>query len=260
MDEMRMLAELGRELHREPPASLARQRNRLLDAARDGDVRAGRVRTRAPLRRPLLLGAGAVLVAGALFAALQTAHPGSPAVRPAADGASGSATASVALAGWSVRTQADGSVEVTLRQLTDATALRRALASAKVPARVWLVPAGAADPKSFAALSAPVVGCPVDYLGMKRILQTTGMPGIAFPPSGARDVVFTVRPSALPGGTVVNVVLYTVDGAEAGYYLSVSKATDNACTPYPGPAAASPGVASPAATGAAPVPSRNEAE
>lgn len=226
MDEMKLLAEFGRELDRDPPATLVRQRNRLLDAV--GDAEAGAA-TRRLRRGPLLAGATGVLVAGALLAVTLPASHGSPAKSPTANG---STNADVSLAGWSVKAEADGDVEVTLRELTDADALRQALASAKVPARVWLVPTSVADPKTWAALSAPIVGCATDYLQMKRILETTGIVGIGFPNAGSREVVFTIDPSALPANTMVNIVLYTLDGAAAGYYISVSKATDNPCTPY----------------------------
>ena len=233
MDEMKLLAEFGRDLDREPPAALVRQRNRLLDAV--GDAAAGTAtrhshpRPRPRPSRPLLAGAAALLVAVALLAVLLPTGHGSPAASPTA---TGSPTTDAALAGWSVKAEADGEVEVTVRDLTDATAVRRALAAAKVPARVWLVPTTVADPKTWAALSAPIVGCPTDYLQMKRILETTGIVGIGFPNAGPRDVVFTVEPSLLPENTVVNIVLYTLDGAAAGYYISVGENTDNACTPY----------------------------
>jgi hypothetical protein len=227
MDEMKLLADFGRELDREPPNALVRQRNRLLDAVENAGTGTAARRLRRP--RPLLAGAAAVLVAGALLAVVLPAGHGSSAGPHIA---SGSPTTDVALAGWSVKAEADGEVEVTLRELTDAAAVRRALAAAKVPARVWVVPTSVADPKTWAALSAPIVGCATDYLQMKQILQTTGIAGLGFPNTGAREVVFTVDPSLLPAKTVVNIVLYTLDGAADGYYLSVSKPTDNACTPY----------------------------
>jgi hypothetical protein len=49
-------------------------------------------------------------------------------------GASGTAGTSVSLAAWSVRADGDGSVTVTLRELTDAAQLKQALAANGVPA------------------------------------------------------------------------------------------------------------------------------
>lgn len=226
MDEMQVLADLGHTLEREPPATLARQRNRLLGALED--AAAGNADRRGR-RRPLFAVGAAALVATAACVLILPSHHDAPV---ASHPASHPSTTALALAGWSVQSQSDGDVEVTLKQLTDATALREALASAKVPARVWLVPTSVPDPKTFAALSAPIVGCPVDYTQMKRIEQATGIVGISFPNTAARDLVFTIDPSVLPENTVVNIVLYTLHGAEAGYYISVSEVTANACTPF----------------------------
>ncbi|MBR7836271.1 hypothetical protein KDL01_23540 [Actinospica durhamensis] len=224
MDDMQILAEFGRELDLAPPATLVRQRNRLLEAVDSNRA------VRRSYRRPLFAGAAALLSAAAVLAvALPTAHHGtSGALHVATD----TPTVSVSLAGWSVKSEAGGSVEVALKELTDATELRQALAQAKVPARVWLVPTKVADPKTFAALSAPIVGCPVDYVQMKRIESTTGIVGVSFARSDTPGVLFTVTPSKLPEDTVVNIVLYTLNGVENGYYISVSKTSDNACTPY----------------------------
>ena len=217
MDEMKVLADFGRALDPEPPAALLRQRNRLVDA-----LEGGRAIRRGP--RPWLVSAAAaaVLVAGAVLAvALPAQHGESPSPRT-----------SVALAGWSVTAEAGGEVQVSLRELTDATAVRQALAAAHVPARVWLVPVKVADPKTFGALAAPIVGCTPDYLQEKRIEGRHGVDGVEYPPAAAQGVVFLVEPSAMPPHTVVNIVLYTLQGEESGYYIAVTEATDNACTPY----------------------------
>lgn len=217
MDEMKALAVFGRDMNQEPPATLLRQRSRLLDALADG-----RAVRRRPRRRLLFAGTAAVLVAGAALAL----------VLPARHGGSAAAPTGVALAGWSVKAEADGDVQVTLRELTDATAVRQALASAKVPARVWLVPVKAADPTTFGALAAPIVGCTPDYLRMKRIEGQTGVDGVEYPVANAQGIVFQVKPSAMPANTIVNIVLYTLEGKESGYYIAVTKSADNACTPY----------------------------
>lgn len=223
MDDMKILADFGRELDLEPPAALLRQRNRLLDALETGPA------ARRSRRRPLLAGATAVLAAGAVLAVTLPTHHGAATSPPAA---AGSPTVDAAPAGWSVKTEADGDVQVMFRELTDATAVRQALSSANVPARVWLVPVRVADPRTFGALSTPIVGCTPDYLDEKRIEGATGVDGVEFPTTSAPGVVFTVDPSAMPKNTVVNIILYTLDGAESGYYIAVSKTTDNACTPY----------------------------
>jgi hypothetical protein len=233
MDEMKALADFGRDLDREPPAALLRQRNRLLDALGDGDGkgRAIRRRTNRRLRFGLagaatVLTAGTALIAGTVFtAAVPAPHHTALAVPPP--------TGITALAGWSVKTEAGGKVQVSLRELTDAGALRRALASAHVPARVWLVPVEVSDPKTFGALAAPIVGCTPDYLLVKRLEGPQGVDGLEFPaPDAARGVVFQIDPSAMPADTVVNIILYTLKGEEGGYYIAVTKSADNACTPY----------------------------
>ena len=223
MDDMKILAEFGRDLDQEPPATLVQQRNRLLDALESGRA------PRHPRRRPLLVGATAALAVGAVLAVTLTGSHGEPTTPPAA---AGSPTVGVALAGWSVKADADGDVQVTLRELTDATAVRQALASANVPARVWLVPVKVADPKTFGALAAPIVGCTPDYLEQKQIEGQSGVDGVDFDGTGTQGVVFTVKPSAMPPSTVVNIILYTLDGAESGYFVAVGKSTANACTPY----------------------------
>jgi hypothetical protein len=164
-----------------------------------------------------------------VLAATLTGRHGTPTAPPAS---AGSPTVDAALAGWSVKADADGDVKVTLRELADATAVRQALASANVPARVWLVPVEVADPKTFGALAAPIVGCTPDYLEMKRIEGRSGVDGVDFDGAGTQGVVFTVKPSAMPASTVVNIILYTLNGAESGYYVAVGKSSANACTSY----------------------------
>ena len=222
MDDLKILAEFGRDLDREPPATLVRQRNRLLAA-----VAAAPPRRR--LRRPLLAGTAAGLVAGAALAvALPSGRTAAP-TPVAAPSTAGGPTIDASLAGWSVQTEADGSSLVTLKDLTDATALRQALAAGHVPARVWLVPTKVADPKTFEVLSMPIVGCPVDYVQMKQYM-IKGIPGLSFSDTSEPGTIFSVNPSKLPAGTVLNLVIYTLGGVEDGYYISVSKSTDNACT------------------------------
>ncbi len=219
MDDMQILAEFGHEIDREPPAGLVRQRSRLLDALENDRA------ARRSYRRPLFAGAAALLGVGAVLAvALPAGHHGTSAATTAP-------TVDVSLAGWSVKSEANGTVQIVVRELTDPTEVRQALAEAKVPARVWLVPTKVADPKTYAALSAPIVGCPVDYLQMKRIQETTGIPGVDSGKWDQPGVIFDISPSKLPEGTVVNIVLYTLNGQEAGYFVSVSKTTANACTP-----------------------------
>jgi hypothetical protein len=224
VDDLKILAEFGRDLDREPPATLVRQRNRLLAA-----VAGAQAPRRRLSRRPLLAGTAAVLVAGAALAvALPSGRTAAPAPVAAPSSAVGP-TIDASLAGWSVQTEADGSSLVTLKELTDATALRQALAAAHVPARVWLVPTKVADPQTFEALSTPIVGCPVDYVQMKQYM-IKGIPGLSFSDTSEPGTIFSVNPSKLPGGTVLNLVVYTLGGVEDGYYISVSKSTENACS------------------------------
>ncbi|MBO2456636.1 LCP family protein [Actinomadura violacea] len=87
MDDLELLRDLGRELGEEPPPELARQRTRLLDAAR------GRRRSRLPGGRWTLLGVVAAVTAAAVLVPASMLH--GRGARPPAAGTPGAAAKAV---------------------------------------------------------------------------------------------------------------------------------------------------------------------
>ncbi|MGI5323106.1 LCP family protein [Actinomadura nitritigenes] len=85
MDDLELLRDLGRELGEEPPAALARQRGRLLDAARD------RRRSRLPGGRWTLLGVVAAVTAAILVPAFVLHGRGARPVAPDSSAITGKA-------------------------------------------------------------------------------------------------------------------------------------------------------------------------
>jgi hypothetical protein len=120
-------------------------------------------RSRRGRRRALGGGlAGSALTAGAaLTVALTGAAAGPGAVAggapagPAAGRAAGAPASHARLAAWSVRAAPDGSVTLTLHQLTDAAGLKQALAAHQVPALLHFG-AGACSADSAALHDVPV--------------------------------------------------------------------------------------------------------
>jgi hypothetical protein len=124
-------------------------------------------RSRRARRRALGGGlAGSALTAGAALTVALTgaaAGPGAvadgaaagPAAGAAAGRAAGAPASNARLAAWSVRAAPDGSVTLTLHQLTDAAGLRQALAAHQVPALLHFG-AGACSADSAALHDVPV--------------------------------------------------------------------------------------------------------
>ena len=115
--------------------------------------------------------------------------------------------APMSLAAWSVEPAPDGTVVLTIRQLTDADRLNAAMKDAGVPALVEFerVPA-----------DAKVVGCAENaQQALPQLLQVMPpSPGDAR--SGER--VFTIRPDRMPPGTSLHFVLFeehALDGTVA---------------------------------------------
>jgi hypothetical protein len=111
------------------------------------------------------LAGGALAAGAALTVALTGAAAGpaavasGPAARPAAGApagpAAGAPASSARLAAWSVRAAPDGSVTLTLHQLTDAAGLKQALAAHQVPALLHFG-AGACSADQAALRDVPV--------------------------------------------------------------------------------------------------------
>jgi hypothetical protein len=120
-------------------------------------------RSRRGRRRALGGGlAGSALAAGAALTVALTGAAAGPgavaggvAARPAAGRAAGAAASNARLAAWSVRAAPDGSVTLTLHQLTNAAGLRQALAAHQVPALLHFG-AGACSADSAALPDVPV--------------------------------------------------------------------------------------------------------
>jgi len=116
-------------------------------------------RSRRARRRALGGGlAGSALTAGAALTVALTgaaAGPGAVAGGAAAGRAAGAPASNARLAAWSVRAAPDGSVTLTLHQLTDAAGLKQALAAHQVPALLHFG-AGACSADSAALRDVPV--------------------------------------------------------------------------------------------------------
>jgi hypothetical protein len=156
-----------------PTAALTAVRQAVDAAAPSGGPDAGLPRVMAAARsrrgRRRALGgalAGSALTAGAALtvaltgaAAGPAAVAGGAAARPApgttAGPAAGAPASNARLAAWSVRAAPDGSVTLTLHQLTDAAGLKQALAAHQVPALLHFG-AGACSADSAALTDVPV--------------------------------------------------------------------------------------------------------
>lgn len=147
-------------------------------------ARGRRLRT----RRRSIAGAAAVGVLGvSLAVALPLSSASSQSV--AAHGQPQSQPVNVDLAAWSVHTNADSTVTFTLREFWDPAKLEQVLAHAGVRALVT---------------QDPGCGANMDVAGMPQIAKVMGFP--VHKADG--EVIYTVTPSAMPAGSVLDIHYY----------------------------------------------------
>lgn len=157
---------------------------------------------------------GAAAVAVAVSVALPASHPAShPAGRhPAASHPGGTHPASgpgVQLAAWTVTRRADGSIQITFRQATDAARLQRTLRSDGVPASVTFT--GQQNPACQSWDKPGPVGSVFDWS------RFAGHPGNAF----TTPYALVIHPSALPSGAGVQISASGTPGAAGNFQLQV---------------------------------------
>lgn len=162
-----------------------------MTTARPPDVGAIMARGRARRRRRLVPGAAGALALAA-GAALAVTAPASH--QPTAE-----------LAAWTVARQADGTVYVTIREVSDPAGLQSTLRADGVPASVTF--SGQENPACQPYLWAPGTGPSQVNRDLNRIYQ---------PPPGGSNVM-VIRPSALPGGAGVQIS--AAPGAGGGQVL-----------------------------------------
>jgi hypothetical protein len=143
---------------------------------------------RARRRIPAL--AGALAVAAGAVIAVTSIHPAIPR-------ASHQPTAP--LAAWTVAKQSDGTIQVTLRQLSDPAGLQRELRADSVPASLTLI--GQQNPAcrpyhASRTLLDSVVTHTFEILPTVHHGPPTGLPGSAL----SLVIVMDIHPSALPSG------------------------------------------------------------
>ncbi|WP_328475524.1 hypothetical protein OHA21_19545 [Actinoplanes sp. NBC_00393] len=166
---------------------------RLGDSVADITARGRRLRRR---RHTVgALGLAAAAAATTLGLALGSPAPDRPAPAP--------------VAAWSVDTQPDGSVRLTIRQLTDADQLSAALNRAGVPAKV-----------EFKQLRpGQTAGCAEDDQAESPLLLRV-MPMQPSPPDGDEQV-FTIRRDRMPAGTSLHFVIMEQPGDSGARSRSV---------------------------------------
>lgn len=145
-------------------------------------------------RRIPALAAALASVAGAVVLAVTASAPAGR--RPGPQGG-------VHLAAWTVTRQADGAVQVTIRELTDPAGLQSKLRTEGLPASVTLIghknPACRPYPASPALLHR-VFSHTFEYTGPAR-----QDPPATTPPQGGMAFVLVIHPSALPSGAGVQI-------------------------------------------------------
>jgi hypothetical protein len=170
MDEIKLFE----VLQQPPPPDAARMREAArarLTTAMSGSPAPRRPRGRLVLAGAAVAAAGASLAVTALFSAThQPSHQ--PTVR---------------LAAWTVTKQANGTINVTISQLRDPAGLQSTLRADGVPASVTFAgqPTPACQPYSPASKAA-------SQAQLARVYQVQ---------PGARNTVLIIDPTALPGGT-----------------------------------------------------------
>ena len=152
-----------------------------------------RHRSRAQRRRWLLPAAGALVTAGAAAAAVILAMPVSHQPR-------------VRLDAWTVSTQANGNIQVTINQLQDASGLQSTLRADGVPASV-----------TFGQQNSACQHYPQPSPGLLKQVLGIPAPGQYQGPAGA--YVFDIDPSALPSGAGAAIAVLRDSGSGAKFIV-----------------------------------------
>jgi hypothetical protein len=177
-------------------------------------------RARRHRRQGVLAGAGGLAAAAvAVSMALPSSHP--TASHPTASHPAASHPASspgVQLTAWTVTRQADGSIQVTFREATDAAALQRTLRADGVPVSVTFTgqqnpacqPYSSGSSQAFGPFgpTAGPLGGPSFVHNLKDAYSTLD--------------ALIIRPSALPSGAGLQIWTSGTPGAAADFQLNVS--------------------------------------
>lgn len=166
---------------------------------------------RARRRTPALAGAGAVLAGTALAVTtlVPSGHPGVEGSRHP-----GNPLANARLAAWTVAKQANGDIDITIRQLRNPAGLQRTLRADGLPVNV-----------SFAGQS--MTGSCQFYPMSNNVLTA-----VAKTPSASRiggGTLFVINPSALPAGAGLDMEVGGITHNKLGY--TVYKAQTNISVP-----------------------------
>lgn len=184
-------------VHMEQPASAVlhrarsrRIRHRLYGAAAGTGV----------LGVALAVGLGAVSTGGTAGGTAVAVAAGSPSSASSASGASATQVVHVNLDAWSVNTAANGTVELTIKQLRDKAELEKALAAAGIPAVV-----------SFGEVCQAADGSNPSVI--RKVLGISNGQGVTS--SGG----ITIHPAAIPSGDELAIDTYGANGKESGPFL-----------------------------------------
>jgi hypothetical protein len=179
-------------VHMEQPASAVlhrarsrRMRHRLYGAAAGTGV----------LGVALAVGLGAVSTGGTAGGTAVAVAAGSPS---GASGASATQAVHVNLDAWSVNTAANGTVELTIKQLRDKAELEKALAAAGIPAVV-----------SFGEVCQAADGSNPSVI--RKVLGISNVQGVT--------TSITIHPAAIPSGDELAIDTYGANGKESGPFL-----------------------------------------
>ena len=138
--------------------------------------------------------------AGGTAVAVAGGSPSSASGASGASGASATHAVHVNLDAWSVNTAANGTVELTIKQLRDKAELEKTLAAAGIKAVV-----------SFGEVCAAANGSNSSEIG--KVLGTSNGQGVTS--SGG----ITIHPAAIPSGDELAIDTYGANGQESGPFL-----------------------------------------
>jgi hypothetical protein len=164
--------------------------------------RAVRTRRRVPAAAAALVVAG-----GAALGVTALAPSGHPA--PTAAGKAGSPPAVVWLAAWTVAKQANGEIDVTIRQLQNPAQLQATLRADGLPAHVSFSP----DSTDAACQTYGDIGT---ESAKQRIASLKVLQSVIWPNSDGSTMILAIHPSKLPSGAGVAIIADKSGGAAFG--------------------------------------------